>query len=94
MKCLKSVFVLMFCLVLLLSMRISSWAYYDEEEVEGEETCVEVATTESCSEWDYDDELVDANVTFEVEGDPNGIFKVTQKKAREYTKRTGTPAYT
>lgn len=37
---------------------------------------------------------IGVNVTFEVEGDPNGIFKVTQKKAREYTKRTGTPAYT
>lgn len=37
---------------------------------------------------------IGVNVTFEVEGDPNGIFKVTQKKAKEFTKRTGKPAYT
>lgn len=34
------------------------------------------------------------NVTFSVEGDPRGIFKVTQEQAREYTARTGRPAYT
>lgn len=37
---------------------------------------------------------IGVNVTFEVEGDPNGIFKVTQRKAKEFTKRTGKPAYT
>lgn len=36
---------------------------------------------------------IGVNVTFEVEGDPNGIFKVTQKKAREFKKRTGQEAY-
>lgn len=36
---------------------------------------------------------IGVNVTFEVEGDPNGIFKVTQNKAREYTRRTGAPAF-
>lgn len=34
-----------------------------------------------------------SNVTFSVEGDPNGIFKVTQKKANEYYRRTGNPAF-
>ena len=36
---------------------------------------------------------INVKVEFDVEGDPNGIFKVTQRKAREYTRRTGTPAY-
>ena len=36
---------------------------------------------------------IGVDVTFKVEGDPNGIFKVTQKKAREYKKRTGQNAY-
>lgn len=34
-----------------------------------------------------------SKVTFDVKGDPNGIFKVTQQKAREYTKVTGRKAY-
>ena len=33
------------------------------------------------------------HATFEVEGDPNGIFKVVKKEARDYTKRTGKPAF-
>ena len=33
------------------------------------------------------------NVTFEVQGDPNGIFKVVQKGASEYSSRTGRPAF-
>lgn len=33
------------------------------------------------------------NVTFEVQGDPNGLFKVVQKKSTEYTSRTGRPAF-
>lgn len=33
------------------------------------------------------------NVTFKVEGDPNGIFRVTQQKANEYFRATGNPAY-
>lgn len=33
------------------------------------------------------------NITFQVEGDPNGLFKVVQKKADEYSKRTGNPAF-
>lgn len=33
------------------------------------------------------------NVTFEVEGDEAGIFKVTQKQAKMYTKQTGKPPY-
>ena len=33
------------------------------------------------------------NVTFKVEGDPNGIFRVTQKKANEYFRATGNPAF-
>lgn len=33
------------------------------------------------------------NVTFKVEGDPNRIFKVTQERAREYSGRTGRPAF-
>ena len=36
---------------------------------------------------------INVKVEFDVEGDPNGIFKVTQRKAREYKRRTGTPAY-
>ena len=34
-----------------------------------------------------------SKVTFDVKGDPNGIFKVTQQKAREYTRATGRNAY-
>lgn len=33
------------------------------------------------------------NVTFKVEGDPNGIFRVTQQKANEYYRATGNPAF-
>lgn len=33
------------------------------------------------------------NVTFRVEGDPNGLFKVVRKQANEYTGRTGRPAF-
>lgn len=33
------------------------------------------------------------NVIFKVEGDPNGIFKVTQQKANEYFHATGNPAF-
>lgn len=33
------------------------------------------------------------NVTFKVEGDPNGIFHVTQQKANEYFHSTGKPAF-
>lgn len=33
------------------------------------------------------------NVTFEVEGDEAGIFKVTQRQAKMFTKQTGKPAY-
>ena len=33
------------------------------------------------------------NVTFKVEGDPNGIFRVTQQKANEYFWTTGNPAF-
>lgn len=33
------------------------------------------------------------NVTFKVEGDPNGIFRVTQQKANEYFRSTGNPAF-
>lgn len=33
------------------------------------------------------------NVTFQVEGDPNGMFKVMQKKASEYMGTTGRPAF-
>lgn len=33
------------------------------------------------------------NVTFEVQGDPNGIFKVVQKGASDYSSRTGRPAF-
>lgn len=33
------------------------------------------------------------NVTFKVEGDPNGIFRVTQQKANEYFRTTGNPAF-
>lgn len=34
-----------------------------------------------------------SNVTFQVEGDPNGLFKVVRKQANEYTGRTGRPAF-
>lgn len=33
------------------------------------------------------------HVTFQVEGDPNGIFKVVQKEAKSYNKRTGSYAF-
>lgn len=33
------------------------------------------------------------NVVFKVEGDPNGIFRVTQQKANEYFHATGNPAF-
>lgn len=33
------------------------------------------------------------NVVFKVEGDPNGIFRVTQQKANEYYRATGNPAF-
>ena len=33
------------------------------------------------------------NGTFKVEGDPNGIFRVTQQKANEYYRATGNPAF-
>lgn len=33
------------------------------------------------------------NVVFKVEGDPNGIFHVTQQKANEYYRATGNPAF-
>lgn len=33
------------------------------------------------------------NVTFQVEGDPNGLFKAVRKQANEYTGRTGRPAF-
>ena len=36
---------------------------------------------------------IGSKVTFDVKGDPNGIFKVTQQKAREYTRATGRNAY-
>ena len=36
---------------------------------------------------------INVKVEFDVEGDPNGIFKVTQRKAREFKKRTGQEAY-
>lgn len=32
-------------------------------------------------------------VVFEVEGDPNGLFRVTQREAVKYTNRTGNPAF-
>lgn len=35
----------------------------------------------------------DSNVTFKVEGDPNGLFKVVKKQSSDYTKRTGRPAF-
>ncbi len=34
-----------------------------------------------------------SNVTFHVEGDPKGIFKVTREEARDFSKRTGKPAF-
>ena len=34
-----------------------------------------------------------SNVTFRVEGDPNGLFNVIMDKANEYTNRTGNPAF-
>ena len=34
-----------------------------------------------------------SNVTIQVEGDPNGIFRVVQKKANEYQRMTGNPAF-
>lgn len=36
---------------------------------------------------------ISLNVTFEVQGDEAGIFNVTQRQARMYTKQTGKPAY-
>lgn len=33
------------------------------------------------------------NVTFQVEGDPNGLFKVIRKEAKKHTNRTGEPAF-
>ncbi len=36
---------------------------------------------------------IDVNVTFDVEGDEEKIFKVTQKQARMFTRQTGKPAY-
>ena len=41
------------------------------------------------------DELaqIGVNVTFEVEGDEAGIFRVTQRQAKMFTKQTGKPAY-
>ena len=33
------------------------------------------------------------NVSFKVEGDPNGIFRVTQQKANEYFEVYGKPAF-
>ena len=35
----------------------------------------------------------DSSVTFKVEGDPNGLFKVVKKQSSDYTKRTGRPAF-
>jgi hypothetical protein len=32
-------------------------------------------------------------VVFQVEGDPNGMFKVMRKKSAEYTQRTGSSAF-
>lgn len=34
-----------------------------------------------------------SNVTFQVEGDPSGLFKVVRKQASEYTGKTGRPAF-
>lgn len=34
-----------------------------------------------------------SNVNIKVEADPSGIFKVTQKEAKDYYRRTGKPAY-
>ena len=34
-----------------------------------------------------------ANVTFKVEGDPNGIFKVVQEESDSYFRRTGNGAF-
>lgn len=34
-----------------------------------------------------------ANVTFQVEGDPHGLFRVVRKEADYYLKRTGSPAF-
>ena len=34
-----------------------------------------------------------SNVTIQVEGDPNGIFRVVKKKANEYQRMTGNPAF-
>lgn len=33
------------------------------------------------------------NVTFQVEGDPNGMFKVIRKEASSFSRRTGNPAF-
>ena len=34
------------------------------------------------------------NVTFDVQGDPNGMFKVMQRKSNEFNRRTGLPSFT
>ena len=34
------------------------------------------------------------NVTFDVKGDPNGMFKVMQEESRKFTRRTGLKAFT
>ena len=34
------------------------------------------------------------NVTFQVQGDPNGIFKVVQEQSNKFTRRTGLSAFT
>lgn len=33
------------------------------------------------------------NVTFQVEGDPEGIFKIVQREARTFNRKTGSPAF-
>lgn len=39
------------------------------------------------------EEMASVNVTFSVEGDPYGIFKVSRKQAQEYYDRTGKPPF-
>lgn len=52
-----------------------------------------IETPESLLRQIMREEMANINVKFEVEGDPHGLFKVTQKQANEYYKRTGRPAY-
>lgn len=60
----------------------------------GEKGKEAVLPLENNTEWmDVFADKMATKVTFEVQGDPNGLFKVVRKEAHDYTQRTGREAF-